>query len=181
MNHHRGMSVARLAQFVTVAAAAAGLFYLVAPRSEAVAGHVREVSRRSPMPEFSLPAVGGGEWKLTDHRGRIVVLNFWATWCGPCRMETPELVSLATNYRSRGVEVVGVTLDDHTDAVPDFVRRFRIPYPILLPNESLPLASAIDSLPTTLLIDKQGRVAKTYQGAVTEDVLAADIELLLGE
>ena len=132
--------------------------------------------------DFRLPDLAGSRWQLSDRRGKVVVVNFWATWCPPCRQETPDLVRLYRDYRARGVEIVGISMDDDPQkAVPPFLREYGVPYPVLVPDSSFDLASDIDSLPTTLLIDRQGRVAKVWVGAVGESDVADEIDLLLKE
>ncbi len=167
-------------KFVVVAGAALALVYLFAPRGSTRSGNVKPSGDRKAL-SLDLPRLEGGEWSLAGERGSVVLVNFWATWCAPCRMETPGLVSIAKRYGSKGLRVVGVTMDDNPKSdVPGFVSRFRIPYPILLPTGSQ-LASEIESLPTSLLIDRDGRVARTYFGAVDEETLSHDIDQLLAE
>ncbi len=134
------------------------------------------------MVDFRLADLSGSAWQLSDRRGRVVLVNFWATWCGPCRDETPGLVQLYRSYRPRGVEMVGIDMDDDpAEAVPGFVHSYRIPYPVLVPDSGFELANEIESLPTTLLIDRQGRIAKVYVGAMSEAELGADLDALLKE
>ena len=133
------------------------------------------------MSSFRLPQVSGGEWALSGNRGKVLLLNFWATWCPPCRMETPELVKLHQRYAAQGFEVVGISLDEQQSAVAPFVERYRIPYPVLLSDENFALAGQIESLPTSVLLDRQGRVATAYSGAVQEEDLRQDVERLLRE
>jgi cytochrome c biogenesis protein CcmG/thiol:disulfide interchange protein DsbE len=164
-----------------VAVAALLLGYLLAGRPEPGFGSLNNAADRKPL-ALALPALDGSRWSLAQERGNIVLVNFWATWCPPCRMETPELVRVANGYAGRGVKVVGVSMDEQPErAVPAFVSRFGIPYPILLPSADSPLASSIESLPTSLLVDRNGRVARTYLGAVDERILAHDIDQLLAE
>jgi cytochrome c biogenesis protein CcmG, thiol:disulfide interchange protein DsbE len=137
--------------------------------------------RRQPI-DFRLDDLAGSRWQLSDRRGKVVLVNFWATWCPPCREETPGLVRLSRDYRSRGVEVVGISMDDDPrQAVPPFLRRYSVPYPVLVPDSAFELANEVESLPTTLLIDRQGRVAKVYVGAVGEAEIADELDLLLKE
>jgi cytochrome c biogenesis protein CcmG/thiol:disulfide interchange protein DsbE len=134
------------------------------------------------MPEFALPATNGGEWKLTDNRGKVMLVNFWATWCAPCRRETPELVRIHEKYAGRGFSVVGISLDENpASVVPGFIEKFKMTYPVLYPTPDFGMAAEVQSLPTTLLLDRQGRIARTYLGAVSEDMLTGDIEQLLQE
>ncbi len=168
-------------KFAVVAAAAILLGYLIFPGSVGSFGKLNDSSGRKTL-ALDLPALKGGQWSLSEQRGKIVLVNFWATWCPPCRAETPGLVSIAKQYAGRGVEVVGIAMDDSPlRAVPPFVSQFGIPYPILLPSASSPFSTSIENLPTSLLIDRNGRVARTYYGMVDERLLAHDIDQLLLE
>jgi len=131
-----------------------------------------------PLPELKLPDISGEQWSLRQNRGRVVLINFWATWCAPCRTETPMLVKLADEYKTRGLEIVGIALDEGgTEIIKKFVADYKIDYPILLPVPGSQL-SRIDPVPTTLLIDAQGRLAKKYVGALSEKILRGDLEKL---
>ena len=111
-----------------------------------------------------------------------MLLNFWATWCPPCRKETPDLVSIAQTYGPRGLRIVGISMDDApASVVPEFVKRYHVPYPVLVPDAGFGLAGSIDALPTSILLDRQGRVANVYSGAVTAEEIAPDLERLLAE
>jgi thiol-disulfide isomerase/thioredoxin len=138
--------------------------------------HEREVGTN-----FALPDLEGKLWKLEEQRGKIVLVNYWATWCAPCRQETPDLVRLAQSYRAKGLEIVGISLDDDVSLIRPFVAEFNIPYPILLPLDLSNLPENVRAIPTTILYDQQGRKAKRYVGAVSESVLRDDIESLLVE
>jgi cytochrome c biogenesis protein CcmG, thiol:disulfide interchange protein DsbE len=143
---------------------------------------LKPASQRAALPDFTLPAIQGGKWRLGDTSGKVVLLNFWATWCGPCREETPELVEVYKQYRSRGFEIAGISLDEEPqEVVPNFVRRFGVPYPVLLPGADFTLAGYIEHLPTTLILDRRGRVAGSWIGQVHADELTRAIERLLEE
>ena len=144
-------------------------------------GEIVPVAKRKNMPEISMPDLNGGSWKLSDHRGRIVLVNFWASWCGPCREETPALVKLSREYESRGLDITGVAMDDTDQPVRQFVRHYQVSYPVLLPPATSPYVSAISALPTSFLVDKQGRMAKTYVGEISQRALRGDVEHLLTE
>lgn len=134
-----------------------------------------------PLPNLILDTIDGKKWRLYENRGRVVLLNFWATWCEPCRTETPMLVKLGKEYKPRGLEIVGIALDENgTEIIKKFVAEYKINYPILLPVPGSRLAQ-IDPVPTTLLIDAEGRLAKKYVGAMPEEVLRDDIEKLVKE
>lgn len=133
------------------------------------------------LPNLVLSTIDGQEWSLHENRGRIVLINFWATWCEPCRTETPMLVELGKEYKLRGLEIVGVALDKTgTETIRKFVAEYKVDYPILLPVPGSMLAQ-IDPVPTTLLVDAEGRLAKKYVGLLPEKILRADLEKLLEE
>ena len=168
-------------KFAVLAGAAGALIYTFTGAPMA-SGTLTEVAGRKKMPQIALADLNGQAWRLSDHLGDVVVVNFWATWCPPCRMETPDLVQVANEYSNRGVSMVGISLDDDPrDAAPPFVSRYRIPYPVLTPDSSFALGNSIESLPTTLLIDRQGRLAKAYTGAISADRLRSDVDRLLAE
>jgi cytochrome c biogenesis protein CcmG/thiol:disulfide interchange protein DsbE len=145
-------------------------------------GSLRPPDRRPALNPFRLESLGGEPWALADQRGSVVLLNFWATWCPPCRKETPDLVTLSHTYGMRGLRVAGITMDEEpASVVPAFVDRYRVPYPILVPDASFGLAHSINSLPTTMLLDRQGRVARMYFGARSAEEIAPDVERLLAE
>jgi cytochrome c biogenesis protein CcmG/thiol:disulfide interchange protein DsbE len=143
---------------------------------------LKSSTERPPLSDFTLPAIQGGKWRLSDHAGKVILLNFWATWCNPCRAETPELVRLYDRYRSHGFEIAGISLDEDPDeVVPQFLRQYDVRYPVLLPPQDFALARYVESLPTTLIIDRSGRVAGSWIGRVHEEELVPAIERLLGE
>ena len=143
---------------------------------------LRPAHQREMMADLTLPALTGPAWTLSQHRGRVVLLNFWATWCPPCQAETPALVRIAHDYRAAGLDVAGVSLDqDSMNTVPAFVADYHIPYPILLPKPFSPLTAVVQSVPTTFLIDRRGRIAQAYVGAVEEGSLRRELERLLRE
>ena len=134
-------------------------------------------TKRPVMPNFTFPILDGKKWTLSQHRGQVILLNFWATWCPPCRAETPDMVKLSDQYRARGLDVVGINMDDsNLDNVRSFVAAYHIPYPILLPNPGSPVVTPIQAYPTTVLIDRQGRIASAYEGEL--DIAAVRPELM---
>jgi cytochrome c biogenesis protein CcmG, thiol:disulfide interchange protein DsbE len=143
---------------------------------------VRPVKDRTPVADLMFPQLNGSSWRLSDHRGQVVLINYWASWCAPCRQETPGLIDLARDYRYKGLSVVGVAMDEGgRRAVESFLREFHLPYPVLMPDLASPAAPAIDALPTTVLVDRNGRAAKSYVGAVRESIFRADVDRLLAE
>jgi len=157
------------------------LFLGFAPESIWQGGGVAPASERKTTTDFTLEDIDGKSWSLAEQRGRVVLMNYWATWCPPCRQETPGLVRLANEYRGKGVEVAGVSLDEDLTAVREFVAEYHISYPILLPSNTSDLPTMIESIPVSLLYDRKGRLAKRYVGAVSEATFKRDIEQLLAE
>src|ERR1700730_11445741 len=122
------------------------------------AGSVRPAGTRKEMSDFMLRDIGGNPWQLSAHRGDVVLVNFWATWCEPCRDETPGLVRIARSYAPKGVAIAGISMDSEgTAPVRKFLQDFRVNYPLLMPDKTFALARAVDGLPTTFLLDRQGR------------------------
>lgn len=138
--------------------------------------------KRKPMTDFSIATLDGHPWRLSAHRGQVVLLNFWATWCPPCQEETPTLVKVSNEFQGQGLEVVGVSMEGSSQSnIAPFVKAYRIPYPILLPRPFAPVTNYAQSLPTTLLIDRQGRIANATVGALDEASLRAEVGRLLRE
>jgi len=134
------------------------------------------------MPALVLTQLDGGTWRMEDHRGQVVLVNYWATWCGPCREETPGLVRLSRELGPKGLAVVGVSIDEGSRGkVQQFVDEFKVPYPVAFPEAMSPMAEGMAGVPTTILVDRGGRVAKTYVGAAREADFEADVGVLLRE
>ena len=148
---------------------------------------LKPVPERKTMADLTLTQLGGGVWKLGDHRGQVVLINYWATWCGPCREEIPGLLQVARESGPQGLAVVGVSMDTaptvqaKDQMVQQFVTLYRVPYTIAFPDATMNMESQDMGLPTTILIDRQGRAAKTYVGEVERAVLAKDVAALLAE
>jgi cytochrome c biogenesis protein CcmG/thiol:disulfide interchange protein DsbE len=141
-------------------------------------------AQREPTPNLILPQLNGGQWTLADHRGQVVLLNFWATWCEPCRDELPDLLQVIRQSAPHGLAAVGVSMDSGPDAqaqVRQFVSLFRLPYPIAFPSPAMSAAASGIDVPTTVLLDRQGRRAKTYVGELDRASLARDVAALLAE
>jgi cytochrome c biogenesis protein CcmG/thiol:disulfide interchange protein DsbE len=138
------------------------------------------VAARQQLREIALEQLDGGTWRLSEHQGQVVLINYWASWCGPCKTETPGLVRMAESMP--GLAVVGISMDtgDKTP-VRSFVRQMKVGYPVVFPEAMSQMASGMVGLPTTLLVDKQGRVAKTYVGETREREFRKDVAAVMGE
>jgi cytochrome c biogenesis protein CcmG, thiol:disulfide interchange protein DsbE len=138
---------------------------------------------RIDAPEATLPLLDGrGSGSLADHRGKVVVLNFWASWCGPCVKELPLLESTQEKIRDQGGMVLGVDYKDVRENALDFVTRFNLSYPHLRDRDGA-YADKYDSraFPETFVIDRQGKIAAVRRGPVTREWLDATLPPLLEE
>ncbi len=155
-----------------------------APRARSSGPRLIPASRRDPAPGFALPDMDGGTATLADYSGRVLLLNFWATWCLPCRAEMPWFVDFQTRYGDDGFAVLGVSVDEPgRDIVEPFLERSPVNYRIALADtveRQAPFGSK-NVLPTTWLIDRQGRIAAEHVGLVSREATEAEIRLLLAE
>jgi len=137
----------------------------------------------TPAPAFSLPDVEGRTVTLAGLRGRVVALNFWATWCAPCREEIPDLAKVYATHKAGCFEMLGVAEESgDRDEVATAARRFGINYPVLLDDKGeLGDAFRIPGYPRTFLIDHQGNVRKVFEGVVEQAELEAALKPLLAE
>ncbi len=165
-----------------VAAAAFGVVAWAWHYGTRQSGGISPANERRVMPALVLAQLDGWTWRMEDHRGEVVLVNYWATWCGPCREEMPGLVRLSRDLGSKGLAVVGVSIDEGSrEKVRSFVDEFHVPYPVAFPEAMSQIARGMAGVPTTILVDKQGRVAKTYVGAVEERDIREDVQVLRGE
>jgi thiol-disulfide isomerase/thioredoxin len=120
-------------------------------------------------PDFTLKTLDGQEMTLSKLKGKVVLLDFWATWCAPCRAAIPHLINLQKTYQEKGVEVIGMNMDKgDVETVRRFVKSMDIPYPITLTPEEVSRNYGVTGLPTTILIDKEGRIRQKLLGFTSE-------------
>ncbi|HEY8123050.1 MAG TPA: TlpA disulfide reductase family protein [Myxococcota bacterium] len=163
-----------LAAAVCIAAALLGLG---CERLEAVPG-VEGEGVREPAPDFTLERLGGGEVALASLRGQPVIVDFWATWCGPCEDSIPVLVAFHQKYAGR-VHVLGVSVDWDREAIAPYVREHGMTYPVLLGDESLALDYGAPGFPALFVIDAEGRIHEAHVGVTTLPELEAAVGPLL--
>ncbi|MBW1818722.1 MAG: TlpA family protein disulfide reductase [Deltaproteobacteria bacterium] len=130
-----------------------------------------DVGAGPPAPDFSLQDLSGNDHSLPKYSGKVVLLDFWATWCPPCRLAIPELISLQKKYGDRGLVVLGVSVDDPAMATKTYLRafknKFRINYTILRVNRQVMadyFGNAAPAIPTMFLIDREGRIQDKFVG-----------------
>ena len=139
-------------------------------------------SKRKPAPEINLEDSLGKTATLEQYRGQVVVLDFWATWCHACKQEIPWFAEFHQKYRSKGLVIIGVSLDDDGwKVVRPFIETAKVPYRIVLGNNSTATLYGISGMPDTFLIDRQGRLAATYTGMVDRDNIEKNIQAMLAE
>ncbi|HSA95640.1 MAG TPA: TlpA disulfide reductase family protein [Acidobacteriota bacterium] len=120
----------------------------------------QQASESTPAPEFTITDLQGKTLSLADYKGKVLVLNFWATWCPPCRREIPDFIEAYREFRDQGLEIIGVSVDETTaEALLDWTKRTGINYPIALATPEIERAyGPIQSIPTTFIIDRAGRI-----------------------
>ena len=131
--------------------------------------------------DFELKTSEGKTVQLSKLKGKVVLLNFWATWCGPCRAEIPDFLEVYKQYKEKGFEIVGVSLDEEGwSVVNPFVQQYKIKYPIVIGSGKLVKEyGGFEFIPTTFLIDKKGAIVHTFTGAVTKAELERRLKDIL--
>ena len=132
-------------------------------------------------PAFALPDLDGKVVSNTDFLGKVVVLDFWATWCPPCKKEIPELIALQKKYHDQGLEIVGLSLDDNgAKDVKPFADEYGINYTMLIAtHQTANDYGGIPGIPTTFVVDRSGKIVKRYMGYTDPEVFEAAIQPLL--
>ncbi|HYI97292.1 MAG TPA: TlpA disulfide reductase family protein [Bryobacteraceae bacterium] len=174
--------------FLSVRAIAAGLLCLgllltgcqkqqqAAPETK-----VKPDSARNAAPEFALKDADGKTVTLAEYKGKVVLLNFWATWCGPCKIEIPWFADFEQKYKDRGFAVLGVAMDEEGwEVIKPYLAQSKVNYRVILGNDTVAgLYGGVESLPTTFVLDRNGKIASTHVGLVSKSDYENEIMQLL--
>jgi len=148
-----------------------------AARAKAVSGD----AQGQPAPDFNLKDLAGQNIRLSDYRGKVVLLNFWATWCPPCKEEMPWFVDLQKRYGAQGLQVLGVAMDDSGEqTIASFTQRLGVNYPVLLGKESVAQAYGnVQFLPDTFYIGRDGKIISQVQGLINRKEIEEKVKAAL--
>jgi len=151
--------------------------YWIAPATTSAAKSSGEFPQ---APDFALTSLSGNKINLQDYKGKVVLLDFWATWCGPCRIEIPGFVELQRKYGNQGFAIIGVSMDDGPQPVRQFYDTFHMNYPVVMGSDKLgELYGGILGLPTSFLVGRDGRIYAKHVGLTDVSVFESEIKELL--
>jgi cytochrome c biogenesis protein CcmG/thiol:disulfide interchange protein DsbE len=168
-------------KLLTVVVAVAVVFGIYFLERSSHSGGRHSAGPGALAPDFSLPQLTGKPLKLSDYRGKMVLLDFWATWCDPCREEIPRFVDIQNKYGSQGLQIIGVSMDDGPEPVQEFYQHFKMNYPVVMGNARIgELYGGILGLPIAFLIKRDGRIYSRHVGATDPALFEREIMDLLG-
>jgi cytochrome c biogenesis protein CcmG/thiol:disulfide interchange protein DsbE len=167
----------------------AGAIFIGARMSQRPKGSAAPVSEAAqakvgkPAPDFTLKTLEGKDVRLSSLQGKAVLLNFWATWCEPCKIEMPWIIELNDKYKSQGLETVGVAMDDSgKDAIAKFVKEMKVDYTILQGNDEVgDQYGGVQFLPQTFYVGRDGKITKSVNGIVSESEIEDSIKQALAQ
>jgi thiol-disulfide isomerase/thioredoxin len=163
------------------------MIYTTAKRSrEATLGGAKLVASDNigkPAPDFELTSLEGKTVKLSDFKGRPVLINFWATWCGPCKIEMPWFIDLKKKYEGQGFEIIGIAMEDtENEKIAEFTKKIGVNYVIVKGKNSVADAYGdVQGLPTSFYVDREGKIVAQHAGLVSRSTIEDDIKLAVGE
>jgi thiol-disulfide isomerase/thioredoxin len=138
-------------------------------------------ARPAPLDQ-TIKDMNGKDVRLADYKGQVLFLNFWATWCGPCKLEIPHFVELQEKYRGQGVAFLGLSVDDTVEKLQPFAQQYKINYPVLVGlgrDDVQESFGPLFGIPVTFIIDRKGNVCRQHQGLATKEQFERVIQALL--
>jgi thiol-disulfide isomerase/thioredoxin len=168
---------------LVVAFTVAAMIYTTARRSrDAALGGEKLVAADNigkAAPDFELQSLDGKTVKLSDFKGRPVLINFWATWCGPCKIEMPWFIELKKKYEGQGFEIIGIAMEDtETEKIQEFVNKMGVNYTILRGKNAVADAYGdVQGLPTSFYLDREGKIVAQHAGLVSKSIIEEDVRL----
>jgi len=177
MKHGLGLKILIFASAIAILI---GLSSLHRYHTQWASRSVTDVAHHPFAPEFSLRALTGEPLSLSSYRGKVVLLDFWATWCDPCREETPNFVELQNNYRDQGLQIIGISMDDGPEPVREFYQQFHMNYPVVMGSAKVgELYGGVLGLPIAYVIARDGRIQAKHIGATDRSVFEREVRNLL--
>jgi DsbE subfamily thiol:disulfide oxidoreductase len=166
---------------IGVGIAAISVTTILLGENRSTAADVHPVESGKPAPDWELEDLDGKTVRSSDFKGKVIILDFWATWCPPCRAEIPGFVELQKKYQGQGLRIVGVSVDQaSSDTVKSFAQKSGINYPVVLADTNVVTAfGGIDGLPTTFIIDGNGHIVKRHLGFTETSEIESEIKPLL--
>jgi peroxiredoxin len=129
--------------------------------------------------DFTLKDLAGKDVKLADYKGKVLIVDFWATWCGPCKVEVPEFVEMQANYKDKGFAILGIAVDDTIPNLKKFAEEYKMNYPVLVAHEEVEKAwGPIWGLPTTFTVSRDGKICKKHTGLATREQFEREVTSL---
>ena len=185
--------MSRLVRWVVAAAAVTALVYALVPAlpapakwvdgtAKAATNETCDADAKKANLDFTVTDMNGRSVKLSSFKGKVIVLDFWATWCPPCKAEIPGFVELQEAYGSKGLQMVGVSVDDPAEKLPPFATEFKMNYPVLVGLGRDDLQDAYGpmwGIPTTFVISRDGKICRKHSGMVGKEQYEEDIKGLL--
>ena len=172
------MSSKRILIYGIVALCLLGL-YIAGRRT---AAEPKPAAAGNAAPDFTVADINGHKLTLSDYRGKVVLLDFWATWCTPCREEIPHFVEMQEKYGPQGFQVVGISMDDDAKPVREFYQEYKLNYPVAVGDDKLAdKFGGVFGLPINFVIDREGRIRSRHPGATDVSVFDREVSDLLGQ
>jgi thiol-disulfide isomerase/thioredoxin len=168
---------------ITLIAAAAVIALISGMQAKTFISAAIAESNQQSLPDFSMPDLDGKQRNIKEWQGKILIINFWATWCPPCMKEMPEFEAIQQEFADKGVQFIGIALDD-AEPVKEFITKKKITYPILIGQDSgtklaHDLGNVINTVPFTVIFDKKGQLIKRQMGTLDRDDILEIINPLI--